>query len=724
MAGSIAAAPLIGAAPAPSVQDLPLPRLREDLRIQRAGPSYDGSPAWVLFDPVANRHFRLSYEMFQILSLWDKGKTLGGLQQAVERRFEREVPTDELEHALRVLDHSQLLSVPIVGGWRALYGKSLQHKPGLFRSAIHNYLYFRIPLVRPEPFLKAALPVASIFFTRGFVAVTVLAALIGIYLATRQWELFTHTFSSFLSLEGLAFYGAAIVIVKSMHELGHGFSAYRAGCRVPHMGLAFLVLAPMLYTDVTDAWRLKRRSSRLLIDCAGILVELCIAVYALLLWNFLPDGPWQSLAFSLCTVSLFMSLLLNLSPLMRFDGYYILSDLWGIENLQMRAFAMLRWGLRELLFGLRAAPPEHFSRATRNLLMVYAVCAVIYRLGLYLGIALLVYHFFIKIVGIGLFIIEIVFFILRPVISEIREWRKMRAEILSRPRTWLTLSVAAGLVLLCFLPLSTRVHAPAIIEPAALARVFPTVPGQVDSVSVVVGQTVHAGNVLAQLRSPDVDFQLRKKTLELAKVEAQLSMMGGDAETRATRLVLETNAQSARTAIEGLQRRQRQLTVVAPIDGRVAETNREFDVGRWVSLADQIAVIEQPDGAELRGYVNEQDLFRIAAGGKGIFVPEDVSQPTVPVQIASIAGSGADVIDIPYLTSTHGGKVDVYTAAQQGGEERAAAAYFGVRAEATGPVGPLPGVLRGSLVLDGKPESLALRAWRQVLKVGIHEAGF
>jgi len=162
--------------------------------------------------------------------------------------------------------------------------------------------------------------------------------------------------------------------------------------------------------------------------------------------------------------------------------------------------------------------------------------------------------------------------------------------------------------------------------------------------------------------------------------------------------------------------------VVAPIDGRIAETNREFDVGRWVSLADQIAVIEQPDGAELRGYVNEQDLFRIAAGGKGIFVPEDVSQPTVPAQIASIAGSGADVIDIPYLTSTHGGKVEVYSSQQ--GEERAAGAYFGLRAEATGPAAPLPGIARGSLVLDGRPESLARRAWRQILKVGIHESGF
>jgi putative peptide zinc metalloprotease protein len=720
MAGPIAAA-AAPAMPAPSAQDPPLPPLREDLRIQRAGPSYDGSPAWVLFDPVANRHFRLSFEMFQILSLWDRAKTLGGLRRAIEQRFERTAPEDELEHALRVLEHGQLLSAPIVGGWRALHAKSLQHRPGLFKSAIHNYLYFRIPLVRPERHLKAALPFVSVFFTRSFVAFTGVMALVAIYLAARQWEVFTHTFSSFLSLEGLAFYVTAIMVVKSLHELGHAFSAVRAGCRVPTMGLAFLVLAPMLYTDVTDAWRLRRRSSRLLIDCAGILVELGIAVYALLLWSFLPAGPLQSLAFSLCTVSLFLSLMLNLSPLMRFDGYYILSDLWGIENLQMRAFAMLRWRIRETLFGLGAAPPEHFGRLTRNLLLVYAVCAVIYRLVLYLGIALLVYHFFIKIVGIGLFIIEIVVFILRPVILEIAEWRKMRAEILSRPRTWLSLSVAVGLVVLCFLPLSTRVHAPAILEPAALARVFPAVPGQVESVSVAPGQSVRAGDVLARLRSPDIDYQLRKQTLELAKIEAQLAMVGADAEAKSGRLVLETNAQSTRTAIDGLHRREQQLVVRAPIDGRIAEASREVHPGRWLSLADQIAVIEQPGASELRGYVHEQDLFRLAEGGKGVFVPEDLTQPSVPVEIESISGPGADLIDIPYLTSTHGGKVDVYTGAK--GEERPAGAYFGLRARADG-TAALPGILRGSLVLDGRPESLALRAWRQILKVGLYEAGF
>lgn len=720
MAGSIEAVSI--ASPAPSAQDLPLPRLREDLRIQRAGPSYDGSPAWVLFDPVANRHFRLSFEMFQILSLWDKARTLGALRRAIEHRFEREVPEDELEHALRVLEFSQLLSTPVVGGWRALHGQSLQRKPGLFRSAIHNYLYFRIPLVRPEPFLKAALPYVSVFFTRSFVVVTGLMALVGLYLVTRQWELFTHTFSSFMSLEGLVFYGAAIIVVKSLHELGHGFSAYRAGCRVPSMGLAVLVLAPMLYTDVTDAWRLKQRSGRLLIDCAGILVELCIAVYALLLWNFLPDGPLQSLAFSLCTVSLFMSLMLNLSPLMRFDGYFILSDLWGIENLQMRAFAMLRWWIREVLFGLKAPPPEHFRRLTRNLLLVYAVAAVLYRLVLYLGIALLVYHFFIKILGIGLFIIEIVFFILQPIVSEFREWWKMRADILSRPRTWATLSAAAGLIVLCFLPLSTRVHAPAIVEPAALARVFPAVAGQVESISASPGRRVHAGDVVARLRSPDIEFQLRKKTLELAKIEAQLVTMGADAEARDERLILETNAQSARSAIDGLQRRQQEMTVRAPIDGRLAETNREIHPGRWLSLADQIAVIEQPGVSELRGYVHERDLFRLTEGGKGVFVPEDLTQPSLPVEGVAISGSGADLIDIPYLTSTHGGKVDVYTTPQ--GEERPAGAYFGVRADTADSTAPLPGVLRGSLVLDGKPESLALRVWRQILKVGLYEAGF
>jgi len=98
------------------------------------------------------------------------------------------------------------------------------------------------------------------------------------------------------------------------------------------LGIAFLVLMPVLYTDTTGAWRLRSRRERLLIDCAGMMAELGVAAIATLLWVILPDGTLRSVAFILATTSWVMSLAINITPFMRFDGYYVLSDIAGIDR--------------------------------------------------------------------------------------------------------------------------------------------------------------------------------------------------------------------------------------------------------------------------------------------------------------------------------------------------------------------------------------------------------
>ncbi len=137
---------------------------------------------------------------------------------------------------------------------------------------------------------------------------------------------------------------------------------------MPIIGVAFLVLFPVLYTDTT----LKHRDQRLMIDVAGILTELAIAIIATMFWVFLPDGPMRSIAFTTSTLSWFLSLVINLNPFMRFDGYYILSDASGVENMQERSFAFAKWRMREVLFKPNIAPPEVLSTNLQRLLIYHA----------------------------------------------------------------------------------------------------------------------------------------------------------------------------------------------------------------------------------------------------------------------------------------------------------------------------------------------------------------
>ena len=244
-------------------------------------------------------------------------------------------------------------------------------------------------------------PRLAFLYGPAFRWLTQAALLAGMWGVSRSWDAFTATLVDMLSWEGLAAYGLTLAAVKTLHEFGHGVTAKRYGCRVPTMGVAFLVLWPVAYTDTNEVWKLTRRDQRLKVAAAGIATELTIAVWAMLAWVWLPDGPLRAMAFLLATTTWVSTVLINASPFMRFDGYFLLSDFLQMPNLHARAFALARWDLRERLFALGEPAPEHFPAARRGLIL-FAWATWIYRLVLFLGIAALVYHFFIKALGIFL----------------------------------------------------------------------------------------------------------------------------------------------------------------------------------------------------------------------------------------------------------------------------------------------------------------------------------
>lgn len=438
----------------------PLPALREDLQIIPGRRGRDGEPSWRVYDPVQHRFLEIDETTFRILSLWQRSPDAPTLIQALDANFGMTVDAAEIARLIEFIYANHLAAAPPGGDWRALVRQAERSRESVGQWLLHNYLFFKVPLVRPQSFLVATLPFVELFFRRSVHVMFAVMGIAGLYLVSRQWDQFLNTFQHFFTLEGVAIFGCALFAVKALHELGHAYSAVRLGCQVPAIGVAFMVMTPMLYTDVTDAWRLKSRRKRISIDFAGVAVELMIACTAFLAWTFLDPGPGRSLAFVLATSSIFTSLFINLSPFMRFDGYFILSDLVGMPNLQSRAFAVTRWHLREVLFGLGAPCPENVSRTAIAGLTVYSWFTWIYRLVLYFGIALVVYHYFFKLLGIFLFFVEIGFFILLPVYREFSEWRKMGAKSFKSRRSLVSAAAFSGLALLAIIPWSTRVIIP------------------------------------------------------------------------------------------------------------------------------------------------------------------------------------------------------------------------------------------------------------------------
>jgi putative peptide zinc metalloprotease protein len=251
-----------------------------------------------------------------------------------------------------------------------------------------------------------------------------------VFLVSRDWQRFVGTFPHLFSLGGALSFGVALFFAKFCHEFGHAFMAKRAGCRVQSMGVAFMVLLPMFYTDVSDAWRVNDRRARLLIGAGGVLAELLLACIALLVWSLLPDGPARTAAFMLASATWITTLVVNLNPFMRFDGYFLLSDLWEVDNLQGRAFAFVAGACVRVLFGYGAPAPEPWSPTMQRRLLIWGYGSWLWRAALFLGIALAVYHLFFKLLGIFLMLVELVWFIFLPIMNE---WRSGGA---AAPSAW------------------------------------------------------------------------------------------------------------------------------------------------------------------------------------------------------------------------------------------------------------------------------------------------
>ncbi|HEX7639591.1 MAG TPA: site-2 protease family protein, partial [Burkholderiaceae bacterium] len=400
---------------------MPLPPLREELALLPGPVLADGQPSHTLHDPVRNQFFQIDWPTFEVLSRWHLGQA-ATVAAAISRDTTLQMDAQDVEDVVGFFQQHQLLQAG-PGHAAAFAGRLRQRRGSAWQWLLHNYLFFRIPLVRPDRWLGRWAPRLDFLYSPRFLGLTLAALAWGLVEVYRQWERFSATLVDTISPAGLARYGLTLAAVKLLHELGHAFTAKRLGCKVPSMGVAFLVMCPVAYTDTNEVWRLTRRRDRLAVGAAGVLTELAVAAWATLAWALLPDGDARSMAFLLATTTWIASIGVNASPFMRFDGYFLLSDWLGVPNLHARAFALARWQLREWLFALGEPAPEGLPRRRRIGLVLFAYATWLYRATVFLGIAALVYAFFIKAVGLLMFAVEMGWFLMMPLARELQAWR-------------------------------------------------------------------------------------------------------------------------------------------------------------------------------------------------------------------------------------------------------------------------------------------------------------
>ena len=696
-----------------------LPRLRQELSLIPAPNADDGSPRWFLFDPVRNAFHSLTRRAVDILAQWSAEPVPDALERL--KKTHPDIEEEELKSITEFLFEQKLTEIPPAGDPESLARQEAASRKPFHEQIIHKYLFFRIPLFQPQKFLNATAPLINFMFKPACWFIVLILGLIGVFFAARQWEQFIATFMHFFTLEGFIFYAITLVIIKALHELGHAYVARHFGVRVPIIGVAFLVMFPVLYTDTTDAWRLTDKRKRLLIDAGGIIVELTIAALAIFLWSFLPDGPARSAAFFAATTSWVLSLMVNLNPCMRFDGYYLLGDLFSIQNMQARGFELGRWKMRETLFDLGRPKPESLRPKKSFGLLAYAYSTWVYRFFLFIGIALLVHHIFPKAIGIVLFIIEILFFIVAPIWRELKHWWTLRMTILSNKRGRLTLTLSLALLALFFAPWQTKVHAPALIRPVLQTEIFSVAPARVENIHVELGQSVTSGERLIDLSSESLMFQRKLSEQRIAMLTAQLNRQASNIDERRLSAVLDDDLKTEKLTLQSIDEEIAQLAIVAPHDGIITTLPHSLHQGRYITQTDQLMQIVNPDEFEILALAPEGSSRRLSKGAEFIFINDDPQASKVTGQLSQMAPTTEAYITEPILTSVTGGPLAVYE--DESGHLVPNSPVFKVRGTPNTNTAPRR-TQRGIVKIKAKAQSPATALWRSIVRVLIRETDF
>ncbi|MBF8177045.1 MAG: HlyD family efflux transporter periplasmic adaptor subunit [Burkholderiaceae bacterium] len=696
-----------------------LPALRQELSISVGPRLPDGQPSWTLHDPVRNMFFQLDWPSFEMLSRWNMGDAEAILAE-INSVTALQLDSAAFNGLLTFLGEQQLLQAE-KGSAPALAAMRARQRGNWHQWLLHNYLFFRVPLLRPDRWLTWLEPRLAFLFSPTFRHLTILAGVLGLIGAYREWDRFSATLMDTLSWDGAVLYGAAIFFAKTCHELGHALTTKRYGCRVPTMGLAFLVMWPVAYTDTNEVWKLADRKKRLTVASAGIITELGIAAWATLAWAWLPEGGPKQVAFLLSTTTWISTLLINASPFMRFDGYYILSDYLGLPNLHNRAFALARWDLRERLFALGEPAPEAFSPRMNTGLILFAWAIWIYRLILFLGIAVLVYHFFIKAVGILLFIVEICWFVALPVWREIQVWRTRWPDIRHSKRARRSAALAALFIFIFLLPWPDRVRSSGLLQPQTRLALYAPPHATLDALPVASGQTVSAGQTLMQLSSPELDLRATESDAKYESLAWQSAAAGLDVNSRKDWQVLNDQlayANAERVAVStDLQRYQ----PVAPYAGVLVDIDPDLRPGEALKSQEYLGSLVAADRWQVVTYVDEEAVRRISKGDRALFIADGMAGPARRLNVVSIDRDASRTLNEPELASLFGGDVLVR---EKNGSLYPEHAVYRVVLDTDEALPATSPAWRGRVTIAGNWEIPALRFLRVAASVAWRETGF
>lgn len=570
---------------------------RVDLVMQRQ--FFRGEEYYVIKDPLALTYFRLQHEEGFLVTLLDGKRTMREIVEIFNRRFpNHELRTEDVAHFVNQMSVAGLLNVNarrfvgvarakpnVRGGWILIWAK-------LFSSL----LFMRIPLVDPSPWLGGLTHRLRFIWTKPFI--TLCLGFIGwsIFWLIVNRQAFAENTINFFSPENLFLVWVTIILVKTLHEFGHATTCRHFGGEVHEMGVCLICFAPAGYVDASDAWMMREKKHKLYTTIAGIFTEFVIAGIAAHLWLYLPPGLAKNLAFNAMMVASINTIFFNANPLMKFDGYYVVSDLLEIPNLRAKAMAYCSYQIQRVLLGFRNLGLERALEDERDnrVFAVYAVVAYLYMAFIIYSVSQVFAHaltpYGLREFGLVLGVFVQASFLMFPVFKIASDAISAggaeiaRDERLSvRVTRWLAPLVVV-LVAIAMIPSHYSVSEQAVLVASRADQAGVEIGGEVVKVHVETGDWVEAGAPLLTLANREIETELRVAQLDLESARLRLGALQSDGSMQAAALAPQAalSLEAASTAYERALRQTELLVVRAPVSGYVVTPDIKRIEGQYL----------------------------------------------------------------------------------------------------------------------------------------------
>ncbi|MFO1100575.1 MAG: peptidase M50 [Xanthobacteraceae bacterium] len=633
------------------------PRLRAHAQIHRQ--VYRGETWYILQDHQSGLFFRVSPAANLMLCCMDGRRTMQQILDIAGKRFGADRPTqDDAVQLLIKLYRADLLHGEMPPDMAELERRSERHRHHGLLTWIRSPMAMRFPLFDPDRFLDRTMPlVRPLFTTAGFVA-WLLLVLFGAVLAAMHWPELTENVSDrVFTAQSAILVVVLFPIIKALHELGHAYMAKAGGAEVHELGVMLIVFLPVPYVDASASSAFREPRRRALVGAAGIMVELALAALAMIAWEWLAPGLWRAAAFNVTLIGGVSTLLFNGNPLLRFDGYYVLSDLIQIPNLDTRSKQYLIYLIKRHGFGLHDVESPVQGPGERAWFVCYGIASFVYRFTVMVAIALFVAAKF-AIIGAILALWTVGQAVIYPAARAIHYILTSPQLNGRRGRAFAVAGAAAAIAGIVFfgvpMPYATIAEGVVWVPDEAILRSGSE--GFVDRLLVAPGAEVAAGQKVIALEDPVAAAQVALRRAQLDVLENRFTAVHLIDRVQ-SRLVNEEIAR-ARANLARAEQQARDLVVLAPRSGSFVVPAAHKLEGRYVKKGDLLGYVIAPRDPDIRVVVPQADIDLVRQRARAVAVrfTEGIDK-SMPARILRETPSSLERAPAPALTQEGGGPI-------------------------------------------------------------------